>query len=220
MYDITVGAIHELSLRNGFNMNIQTKEGRINAIKSEILNFKSSPLYAFRVKNKYQPVIGAGSLEAKIMLIGEAPGQKEAETGKPFVGAAGKVLDELLSSVGLSRAEVYITNLVNDRPPGNRDPVPKEIELYASFLFRQIKIIKPKALATLGRFSMSYLMNKCGLSKHLQPISKIHGREFSFTSSYGKVILVPLYHPAVALYRAPMKQILMEDFRKLKQMII
>ena len=97
----------------------------LRKIKDEIINAKNSPLYGYRIKNKYFPVIGEGSHNAKIMFIGEAPGKNEAETGRPFCGAAGHVLDELLESIGLNRKEVYITNILKDRPPENRDPIAK-----------------------------------------------------------------------------------------------
>ncbi|MDP3004276.1 MAG: uracil-DNA glycosylase, partial [Candidatus Azambacteria bacterium] len=126
---------------------------QLKKIKYEIVNAKNSPLYNFRIKNKFLPVIGEGNHYAKIMFIGEAPGKNEALTGRPFCGAAGRILDELLQSIGLNRKEVYVTNIVKDRPPFNRDPEPQEIEFYAPFLDRQIEIIKPEVIATLGRFS-------------------------------------------------------------------
>ena len=113
---------------NAFNMSDRTEQMR--KIKDEIVAAKDSPLYEYRIKNKYFPVIGEGSHSAKIMFIGEAPGKNEAETGRPFCGAAGHILDELLESASLDRKEVYITNVVKDRPPENRDPNPNEIEFY------------------------------------------------------------------------------------------
>src|SRR5438876_1787730 len=112
-------------------------------IKDEVLLLKDSPLYAERVKNQVFPVIGEGSHHAAIMFVGEAPGKNEAKTGRPFVGAAGKILDEMLAHVGIDRKEIYITNIVKDRPPFNRDPLPDEIEIYGPFLDRQIEIIQP-----------------------------------------------------------------------------
>ncbi len=106
------------------------------------------------------------------MFVGEAPGKNEALTGKPFCGAAGKILDELLATVGINRADIYITNIVKDRPPENRDPSPAEIESYGPFLDRQIEIIRPKVIATLGRYSMVYIMNRLGLGSELVPISR------------------------------------------------
>ncbi|KKS43814.1 MAG: Thermostable uracil-DNA glycosylase [Candidatus Azambacteria bacterium GW2011_GWA2_42_9] len=187
-------------------------------IKDEIVAAKDSPLYDFRVKNKYFPVIGEGSHNAKIMFIGEAPGKNEAETGRPFCGASGRVLGELLASIGIDRKEVYITNIVKDRPPENRDPLPNEIEFYAPFLDLQIEIIKPEIIATLGRFSMAYIMKKFGLESELKSISAIHGKVFIAQTSYGSVKIIPLYHPAVAVYGTN-KEILKKDFKVLKEFI-
>jgi DNA polymerase len=188
---------------------------QLRKIKDEIINAKDSPLYDYRIKNKYFPVIGEGSHNAKIMFIGEAPGKNEAETGRPFCGAAGHVLDELLESIGLNRKEVYITNILKDRPPMNRDPLPNEIEFYAPFLDRQIKIIKPEIIATLGRFSMAYIMKKFGLESELKSTSAMHGKVFSA----GEIKIIPLYHPAVAIYKASEKEILKKDFAVLKQFL-
>jgi DNA polymerase len=114
---------------------------------------------------------------------------------------------------------VYITNIVKDRPPENRDPTAEEIALYAPFLDRQIEIIQPKVIATLGRFSMSYIMGKFGLMEELRSISQIHGKEYVVPASYGSVVIVPLYHPAVALYDGSQKAMLIEDFQVLKKYI-
>jgi len=162
-------------------------------------------------------VIGEGSHHARIMFIGEAPGKNEAETGRPFCGAAGKVLDKLLESISLDRKEVYVTNIVKDRPTSNRDPLPEEIKLYAPFLDRQIDIIQPKVIATLGRFSMDYIMRKFGLEKDLQSISNIHGNVFEAEANYGSIKIVPLYHPAVALYNGGEMETLKKDFAVLKE---
>lgn len=193
------------------------RTGSLRKIKDEILNGKSLPLYKERVKNNVFPVIGEGSHYAKIMFIGEAPGKNEAETGRPFCGASGKILDELLASVGISRKDVYVTNIVKDRPPQNRDPFPEEIEAYAQYLDRQIEIIRPQVIATLGRFSMTYIMNRLDLNSQLESISKMHGRVFTAETSYGTVKIIPLYHPAVAVYNANMKEALKKDFETLKQ---
>ena len=187
----------------------------LKKIKDEVAALKNSPLYKYRVK----PVIGEGDHFAKIMFIGEAPGKNESEIGRPFCGAAGRVLDELLSSVGLKREEVYITNIVKDRPPENRDPLPEEIDLYAPFLDRQIDIIQPHVVATLGRFSMAYIMNRFGLQDQLKNISQMHGKVFETNSNYGKINIVPLFHPAVALYNGSTKETLKEDFKVLKNLI-
>jgi DNA polymerase len=153
------------------------------------------------------------------MFVGEAPGKTEAMTGKPFCGAAGKFLTDLVESIGLKRPDVYITNIVKDRPPENRDPTPEEIELYAPFLVRQIDIIQPKVIATLGRHSMGYVMKHFDLDLELEPISRIHGKAFAAQASYGPVTIVTLYHPAAALYNGGMRDTLKEDFKVLKKFI-
>jgi len=196
------------------------KTEELRKIKEEILVLETSPLYAERVKGKAFPVIGEGSHNAEIMFVGEAPGKNEAETGRPFCGRSGKLLDEFLASINVSRESVYITNIVKDRPPKNRDPLPEEIEVYAPFLDRQIEIIKPKIIATLGRFSMQYIMNRYELSSELGPISDMHGRVFETIMPWGdRVKVVPLYHPAVAIYNQHSKATLMEDFKVLKTLI-
>ncbi len=188
-------------------------------IRDELLHFKESPLYSYRVQNKYFPVVGEGSHTARLMFVGEAPGQNEAETARPFCGRSGKVLDEMLESIKLNRSDVYITNIVKDRPPENRDPTEDEIKLYAPFLNRQINIIRPRVIATLGRFSMSYVMNHYGLSTQVGSISALHGKEFVAKTDYGSVTIIPLYHPAVALYDGSNKQTLLDDFQILTKYI-
>jgi len=193
----------------------EARDKELKQIKDEVVALTASPLYGERVKNKYFPVIGEGNHSAEIMFIGEAPGENEAKTGRPFCGRAGKVLDMLLASVGIERKDVYVTNIVKDRPPANRDPFPDEIEMYAPFLDRQIEIIKPKVMATLGRFSMQYVMNRYGLDWELDSISKIHGKTFQ-TSNFK---LIPLYHPAAAIYNQHLLDTLKEDFKVLKTLI-
>ena len=151
------------------------------------------------------------------MFIGEAPGKNEAETGRPFCGAAGKILDELLSSINLKRGDVYVTNIVKDRPPNNRDPNPEEIALYSPFLFEQINIIKPKIIATLGRFSTKYILDHYNLDEKGQTITALHGKIIEAKTDYGKTNILPLYHPAVALYNINTKKILISDFKALEK---
>lgn len=214
----------------------------LRKIKEEVVNLKTSPLYAERIRNKVFPVIGEGNHSAKIMLVGEAPGKNEAATGRPFCGVAGGILDELLASAEIKREEVYITNIVKDRPPFNRDPLPEEIAVYGPFLDRQIEIIQPKIIATLGRFSMAYIMQKMGVpvprllsvetkfqkdKRDSGPkgqfnfgsgtISQLHGKVFETEAGYGKINIVPLYHPAVAIYNSNTKDELKKDFQILKQ---
>ncbi|QQG46656.1 MAG: uracil-DNA glycosylase [Candidatus Niyogibacteria bacterium] len=187
-------------------------------IRDEIVAFKSSPLYEYRTNQKNLPVIGEGSHNAKIMFVGEAPGKNEALTGRPFCGQAGRVLDELLTSIGIERKNVYITNIVKDRPPENRDPEPEEITAYAPFLDRQIDIIRPKILVPLGRFSMCYILEKFGVNNS-ETISKIHGKIFDANTSYGKVKIMPMYHPAASLYHPDTRKLLEADFKKLKEVL-
>lgn len=194
---------------------MQSKTEQMKKIKEEILNLKKSPLYAERIKNKVLPVIGEGSYDAKIMLVGEAPGKNEALTGRPFCGASGKVLDELLDSIGLKREDIYITNIVKDRPTANRDPSPEEIKIYGPFLDRQIEIIQPQIIATLGRYSAEYIMKKFRLADQIETIGKMRGKIFKTKTSYGKISIIPLLHPATALYNSFSRDDLKQDFNSL-----
>jgi len=193
-----------------------SKTEQMKIIRDEIFELKNSPLYKYRTENNFFPVIGEGSHDSKIMFVGEAPGRNEAKTGRPFCGAAGKVLDQLLESAGVPRKEVYITNIVKDRPPMNRDPLPEEIIIYGPFLDRQIEIIKPKVIVALGRYSMNYIMKKFGLDSEIEPISKAHGKTYDAKSSYGNIKIVALYHPCVAVYNPNNIDNLKKDFQILK----
>jgi len=197
--------------------NLNKRDLELKKIRDEVLALTASPLYEYRMANKYFPVIGEGSHSAKIMFIGEAPGRNEAKTGRPFCGSAGKILDDLLSSVGINRSDIYIANILKDRPQNNRDPLPDEIAIYGPFLDRQISIIQPRVIATLGRYSMDYIMNKFGLADVLFPISKLHGRVFEAKSGYGKVFIIPLYHPAAAIYDRSLLSTLQQDFKILEK---
>lgn len=192
------------------------KTEQMKQIKEEVLNLKQSPLCAERIKNKVFPVIGAGSHNAKIMFVGEAPGKNEAKTGQPFCGASGRVLDELLESISLKREDIYITNIVKDRPTANRDPSSEEIEIYGPFLDRQIEIIQPKIIATLGRYSAEYIMKKFDLDFYIEAIGKMHGKVFEASASFGPIKIIPLFHPAVALYNSHSRADLKKDFAILK----
>ncbi|MEI6462287.1 MAG: uracil-DNA glycosylase [bacterium] len=205
---------------------IKQRYDSMKAIRDELLSLTASPLYKYRTENNYFPVIGEGDHFAEIMFVGEAPGQNEAKKGRPFCGASGKFLDLMIASIGLLRKDVYITNLVKDRPPENRDPEPAEIELYGPFLNRQIEIIKPKVVIALGRHSMKYLMELFGLENELLPISKIHGKVFTPNKSNKVNIqidelpkVVCLYHPAVALYNGSMREVLINDFKVISETI-
>lgn len=189
------------------------KEKKMRKLEKDFLDYcKKDSLY----KEGTHPVFGEGSLDAKIMLIGEAPGFNEALTGHPFCGAAGKILDELLDSIGLHRNEIYIANILKLRPPGNRNPLAKEIEIHALYLDKQIEIIKPKVLCVLGNYSTVYIMKKYGLQDEIYGISKIRGKIFTAKTLFGSVKIIPLYHPAVATYNMNMKVILKQDFQVLQ----
>jgi uracil-DNA glycosylase family 4 len=195
------------------------KEQELKKIKEEIVNCKKCPLYKERTDNGFYPVIGEGNHRANVMFVGEAPGLNEAKTGRPFCGAAGKVLDELLESVNIKRKNAYITSILKDRPPGNRDPQPEEIRACTPYLERQIEVINPKIICPLGRYSMKFLMEKFGLEDQLAKISKIHGRSFKVNKFFYKFTIIPFYHPAVATYNPSMKNTLKEDFKVLKALL-
>lgn len=188
-------------------------------IRDAIVQLDESPLYEFRQENNYFPVIGQGSHHAEVMFIGEAPGENEAKTGRPFCGASGRILDELLESINLERDTVYVTNVVKDRPPNNRDPHKAEIELYAPFLDEQIAVIQPKVIATLGRFAMEFVLDRYGDLDTMPKISQVHGETIEVTMDYGTAHLLPLYHPAVALYNANQKDTLLDDFATLRHLL-
>lgn len=197
-------------------MTLKEKTEKLRVIKNELFALEKSPLFSFRQSNNFFPVIGEGSHEAKIMFVGEAPGRNEAKTGRPFCGAAGKVLDDLLAGVGINRAEVYVTNIIKDRPPQNRDPLPEEIACYGPFLDRQIEIIEPRVIATLGRFSMRYILEKFAVPEALKSISELHGKIFSVQAPYGPIVVIPFYHPAAAIYNRALIDDLKKDFAILK----
>lgn len=194
------------------------KQDELNQIYNDIMLLKNSPLYSYRIKEGNLPVVGGGDSNAQIIFVGEAPGKNEAKTGKPFCGAAGKKLDEVLAFVKISREEVYITNIVKDRPPENRDPTQEEIDLYAPFLDRQINIIQPKIIATLGRFSMVYILNMFGLDSSA-PISVVRGKVFEVKTNYGEIKIIPMYHPAATIYNQHLKEDFKKDFKTLKKLL-
>lgn len=183
----------------------------MNKLEKEILVLNTL-LAKERRKNKVLPVIGDGNLDAGIIFIGEAPGKNESLTGKPFCGASGKVLDGLLEHIGLNRENIYITNVVKDRPTDNRDPNTEDIQAYSPFLDRQLEIIKPKVVVTLGRFSMEYMMDRYDIEK--DTISNVHGKVFNLDN----FIFIPLYHPAVGIYNRKRLPELEKDFEILKRL--
>lgn len=202
----------------------KTKEREIRTeqlqeIDEEIRNLEHSPLYPYRKENGYSAVLGEGNLLADIMFVGEAPGLKEAKSGRPFVGPAGLMLDRLLNSIGLKREDVYITNVVKDRPPNNRKPSSKELVIYSPFLSRQIEIIQPSVIVALGQTAMEFLFAKFEISERDQKISQVHGKVFEAQAPYGTIHIVPLYHPAVTFYNLEYKDRLEKDFHVLKKLI-
>jgi uracil-DNA glycosylase len=160
-------------------------------------------------QGRTQVVFGAGNPHADLMFVGEAPGFHEDRQGLPFVGQAGKLLEKLLGQIGMSRRDVYIANVLKCRPPGNRDPQPDEIEACESHLFRQIELIEPIVVATLGNFATKLL------SGRPTGITRVHGQEQQTTLGGRSVLLYPLYHPAAALYTPAMLGVLAEDFARL-----
>ena len=164
-------------------------------------------------QGRTQVVFGVGNPHADLMFVGEAPGFHEDKQGVPFVGQAGKLLDKLLGGIGLERSEVYIANVLKCRPPGNRDPQPDEIESCEPHLFRQIELIQPRVVATLGNFATKLLSGKP------TGITRVHGQDQEVTLSGNRVLLYPLYHPAAALYTPAMLNVLQEDFRRIPELM-
>lgn len=179
-----------------------SKQKELDKIRQQILDDKVAPELA---AGATQLVFGDGSADAKIVFVGEAPGKNEDEQGLPFVGAAGKFLNEMLAAIGLKRGDVYITNIVKYRPPDNRDPYPDEKAAFLPYLRRQLEVIKPKLVVPLGRHSMEALL-PAGLS-----ISQCHGQP----KRYNGQVYLPLFHPAAALYNGAMRQTLIDDFMKI-----
>jgi DNA polymerase len=164
-------------------------------------------------QTRTQVVFGVGDPAAELMFVGEAPGFHEDKQGFPFVGQAGRLLDQLLAGIGLERSDVYIANVNKCRPPGNRDPMPDEIEACEGYLFRQIELIQPTLVATLGNFATKLLSGKQA------GITRVHGQEQEVTLGGRRVLLYPLYHPAAALYTPRMLEVLQEDFRRIPELL-
>lgn len=176
----------------------------LEAVASEVSVCKKCPLHHSRKKG----VPGEGPTDAEIVFIGEGPGFHENIQGRPFVGAAGEFLEELLGTIGMTREDVFITNVVKCRPPGNRDPASEELDACSSYLDRQLQAIKPKVIVTLGRFSMArYIPNA--------KISEIHGQPIKIRGT----LVVPFYHPAAALHRPSLRPVVEEDFAQLPELI-
>ncbi len=182
-----------------------TKQAKLDAIKQQIIDDNITPELAAHAT---QLVFGEGSVDSDIVFIGEAPGKKEDLKGVPFIGAAGKFLNEMLESIGLSRQDVYITNIVKYRPPNNRDPLPDEKTAFLPYLESQLEVIQPKLVVTLGRHSLNCFL------PDLQ-IGQVHGQPQEFK---GRMYL-PLFHPAAALYNGGMRQTLLDDFALIPSII-
>ena len=183
---------------------VREREEALEQIASEISVCTRCELHRTRTKS----VPGEGPADARIMFIGEAPGWNEDQQGRPFVGAAGKFLEELLAEAGLTRGDVFITNVVKSRPPGNRDPLPDEISACAPFLDRQIEVIDPEVIVTLARYSMARWF-PC------ERISRIYGQP----KKVGRRLIVPMYHPAAALHQQALKKTILEDFGRLPRIL-
>lgn len=181
---------------------MKSKAEILDQVRVEILGSDICPDLA---KTATQLVMGDGNPDADIVLIGEAPGKKEDELGLPFVGASGRFLNEMLESAGLARSDVYITNIVKYRPPNNRDPLPEEKQAFWPYLMKQLEIIQPKVIITLGRHSGQYFIPDL-------KISHDHGQAREVTLGGRTHLVIPLYHPAAALYNGSMRQTLSGDF--------
>jgi uracil-DNA glycosylase len=175
----------------------------------EVQNCRRCPLYATRT----QVVFGSGNADADLMFVGEAPGFHEDQQGIPFVGAAGKLLDKLLEEIGLQRGDVFIANVLKSRPPGNRDPQLEEIEACKPYLTRQIELIEPRVICTLGNFSTKLL------TRRNEGITRVHGRPQDHVIAGLPIRLYPIYHPAAGLRSTAMLETLREDFKQLPALL-
>lgn len=185
------------------------KEEELEAIKQEIISCRVCSDLA---EQATQLVMGDGDVNASIVFIGEAPGKNEDIQGRPFVGAAGKFLDEMLKAADMKREAVYITNIVKYRPPNNRDPLPDEKRAFWPYLLKQLEIIKPKAIVTLGRHSGGYFIPNLHISAD-------HGHPRLVTYHDASYVVIPLYHPAAALYNGGMRKTLIDDFIRANEII-
>lgn len=179
------------------------KETQLEKLTAEMKNCRRCPLW-----QNPQAVVGEGNPHTRVFFAGEAPGYYEAQKGRPFVGPAGLLLEELLNSIGLERQEVFISNVLHHRPPQNRDPFPEEVKACQGYLFRQIEIINPRIISTLGRFAMNLFLPTA-------KISRDHGQKRRVKSR----TIFPLYHPAAALRSAVVMEELKRDFQKLKTLL-
>ena len=193
------------------------KPGSLNEVRARILRDMDCPLK----DSATNLVFGKGNPDAKIMFIGEAPGEKEDLQGIPFVGRAGNELDKLLHSIGLGIDDVYIANILKYRPPNNRDPTVDEIRRHTPYLVEQIKIIKPRVICTLGNFSTKFVLAGLDVDgmKKIGGISFLHGKPVDMEIDGVHAKVVPLYHPAAMLYKPPLRKVLEEDFKVVADLI-
>lgn len=192
-----------------------TKQRQLADIKQQIINAHLTPSLA---EQATQLVFGEGNPDAELVLIGEAPGKHEDEAGRPFVGAAGKFLNEMLDMIGLGRPDIYITNIVKYRPPNNRDPLPAEKRAFWPYLQAQLAVIRPKVVATLGRHSLHCFLPELSISRcHGQP--KRLKIQLPASDGVYSLIILPLFHPAAALYNASLRQTLIDDFAKIPRVL-
>jgi len=187
-----------------------SKEELMASIIEEIRNCRKCGLW----KSRRNPVPGDGSLNSTVVFVGEAPGYWEDVKGKPFVGAAGRLLDEVLRGIGLSREDVYITNILKCRPPGNRDPRPEEVRVCTPYLDRQLEVIKPKFIVTLGRHSAIYILSKIGVE--VSGITRVRGKIYEAELWGQRVKIIPTFHPAAALYNVGLREYIVRDMRLLR----
>ena len=208
------------------------KKVELRKLRAELLNAKESPLYLSREKNRFLPVFGEGDADADILVIGEGPGPNEAMEGRPFVGASGDLLDELLNSVNLTRQTIFLTNILMDftavtMPDGTavrtkdgraqkRDPLPDEVAYYKVYADRLIEVIAPRVIVTLGRFAMEFILRKYDLPERKESITRNRGKLLNATADFGPVTILPLLHPAVVFRRPEDKETLRQDILKLK----
>lgn len=190
-------------------MDAAERGAALQAHADETATCERCPLAAGRT----QVVFGSGNPDADLMLVGEAPGFHEDQQGLPFVGQAGQLLDRLLAGIGLERGKVYVANVIKCRPPGNRDPLEEEVAACEPHLFRQIELVQPRVVATLGNFATKLLSGRS------LGITRVHGSEQEVTLGSSRVLLYPLYHPAAALYTPSMLQVLEQDFGRLPELL-
>ncbi|TET20717.1 uracil-DNA glycosylase [Candidatus Bathyarchaeota archaeon] len=187
-----------------------SKQDLMRAIVAEVIGCRGCELW----RQRRNPVLGEGNVDAAVVFVGEAPGYWEDVKGRPFVGAAGKLLDELLSEIGLSRGDIYIANILKCRPSDNRDPSSDEVAACTPFLNRQIQIIGPRLIVTLGRHATSYILSEAGFP--VEGITKLHGRTFTTRLLGLQLVVIPAFHPAAALYNVKYKRGLEDDFQIVK----